>query len=138
MLDCDARSSWIPNLTGALSADQEAMQLYLAQRHCGRGVRSQFLGDPADWRLCMGSDGACQVCGEPHVEARPPELRFVLRPEAEAQFTGPEEVLRQDQVQDQVLDRYERDLEILKGVCLYCRAEGRRFDHTALQCSRRH
>jgi superfamily II DNA helicase RecQ len=82
-------SSWTPDLTGALSADQEAMQLYLTQRHCSRGVLSQFLDDPADWRWCMGSDEACQVCGEPHVEARPSELRFVLRPEAAAPFTGP-------------------------------------------------
>jgi hypothetical protein len=132
------RASWTPNLTGALSADQEAMQLYLTQRHCSRGVLSQFLDDPADWRWCMGGDEACQVCGEPHVAARPPELRFVLRPPAAAPCTGPGEVLRQERVQDQALDRYGRDLEILKGTCLRCRAEGGRFDHAALQCPRRH
>jgi hypothetical protein len=37
-------------------------------------------------------------------------------------FTGPDEVLRQDHVRDQVLDSYEKDLEIMLGSCLYCRA----------------
>jgi hypothetical protein len=52
-------------------------------------------------------------------------------------FTGSEEVLRQDFVKDEVFGRYERDLEIMRGCCLYCRAEGRVFNHTATACSRR-
>jgi len=52
-------------------------------------------------------------------------------------FTGPEEVLRQDYVRDQVLDSYERDLQTLAGSCLYCRVEGRSFEHAARKCSRR-
>jgi hypothetical protein len=52
-------------------------------------------------------------------------------------FTGPDEVLRQDHVRDQVLDSYEQDLEIVLGSCLYCRVMGRRFLHAPHTCSRR-
>ncbi|KAH9204429.1 hypothetical protein DL95DRAFT_496401 [Leptodontidium sp. 2 PMI_412] len=53
------------------------------------------------------------------------------------EFTGPEEVLRQDHVREQVLDSYEGDLEIMVGLCLYCRIEGRKFSHAPGKCSRR-
>ncbi|KAL5611084.1 hypothetical protein FOBRF1_007201 [Fusarium oxysporum] len=52
-------------------------------------------------------------------------------------FTGPAEVLRQDQVRDEELSRYERDLETMKGCCLYCRVEGKSFEHTVTACARR-
>jgi hypothetical protein len=52
-------------------------------------------------------------------------------------FTGPEEVLRQDYLQDQALDRYESDLEVMLGICLSCRIQGRRFNYTPQKCSRR-
>ncbi|KAL5318129.1 hypothetical protein ACEPPN_013187 [Leptodophora sp. 'Broadleaf-Isolate-01'] len=38
------------------------------------------------------------------------------------EFTKPEEVLRQDYVRD--------DLEVIVGLCLYCRIEGRKFSYT--------
>jgi hypothetical protein len=53
------------------------------------------------------------------------------------EFTGPDEVLRQDHVRDQVLDSYERDLEVMLGSCLYCRLLSRKFDHAPGACSRR-
>jgi hypothetical protein len=46
-------------------------------------------------------------------------------------------VLRQDHLQDQALDRYEQDLELMLGSCLYCRAMSRKFDHAPGSCSRR-
>ena len=85
----------------------------------------------------MDGDEACQVCGKPQVSARPAGLLFQLRGSEQSEFTGPGEVLRQDNVKEQALDRYEKDLEILKDNCLYCRAEGRRFDHAGGQCPRR-
>jgi hypothetical protein len=53
------------------------------------------------------------------------------------EFTGLDEVLRQDYIQDQVLDSYERDLEVMSGNCLYCRLLGRKFNHVLGKCSRR-
>jgi hypothetical protein len=48
----------------------------------------------------------------------------------QVEFTGPAEVLRQDQVRDEVL-------EGMSGSCLYCRVQGRKFDHRGSQCRRR-
>lgn len=79
----------------------------------------------------------CQVCVKPHVECRPPNLTFSLDDPTEMVFTGPEEVLRQDYARDQVLDSYEKGLQAIVGTCLYCRVEGREFEHTAGKCSRR-
>ena len=128
---------WKPQLDQHLTPDQEAMQLYLTQQHCSRGVLSQFLDDQRDWRWCMQGEEVCEVCQEPHDEARPLDLIFALPSRQGVAFTGPEEVLRQDHVQDQALDGYERDLEIMSGNCLYCRALGRRFEHPAHKCSQR-
>lgn len=61
-----------------LSADREAMQLYLIQRHCSRGILSQFLDGESDWRSCMEDDELCGVCSEHHRERRPPGLQFHL------------------------------------------------------------
>jgi hypothetical protein len=113
------------------------MQLFLTQQHCSRGVLSQFLDDQRDWRWCMLGEEVCQVCQEPHKEARPPDLQFALPALGGMAFTGPEEVLRQDHTRDEALDRYERDLQIMLGDCLYCRALGRQFKHPAQKCSRR-
>jgi hypothetical protein len=52
-------------------------------------------------------------------------------------FTGPTEVIRQAQVCDEELSRYERDLETMKGCCLYCRVEGKSFEHVVTACARR-
>jgi superfamily II DNA or RNA helicase len=130
-------ATWKPQLDQPLSPDREAMQLYLTQRYCSRGVLSQFLDAQPDWRWCMAGEEVCQVCGDPHTEARPQDLTFALERPAGMVFTGPEEVLRQDYARDQVLDSYERDLQTMVGSCLYCRVEGRRFEHAAGKCSRR-
>ncbi|KAM6506320.1 hypothetical protein FSOLCH5_013308 [Fusarium solani] len=53
-------------------------------------------------------------------------------------FTGPAEVLRQDHVRGEALRRYERDLEVMEGCCLYCRVECMPWEHRASSCSRRH
>jgi Lhr-like helicase len=130
-------ATWKPQLDQPLSPDREAMQLYLTQRYCSRGVLSQFLDAQPDWRWCMAGEEVCQVCGDPHTEARPQDLTFALERPAGMVFTGPEEVLRQDYARDQVLDSYERDLQTMVGSCLYCRVEGRSFEHAAGKCSRR-
>jgi Lhr-like helicase len=130
-------ASWKPQTADALDPEREAMQTYLSQEHCYRGVLSQFLDDQADWRWCMVGEEACGVCCAGHVQTRPSEVRFHLSRRQEIAFTGPEEVLRQDHLQDETLDRYERDLEIMKGCCLYCRIAVRPFDHLAHACPRR-
>ena len=130
-------AAWEPALDQALPPDEEAMHLYLTQQHCSRGVLSQFLDDEPNWRWCMPGEEVCGVCREPHKEARPPNLKFGLARQGGMSFTGPDEVLRQDHVRDQVLDSYEQDLEIMLGSCLYCRVMGRRFLHAPHTCSRR-
>lgn len=130
-------AAWKPQLDRTLSPDQEAMQLYLAQQYCSRGVLSQFLDAQPDWRWCMVDEEVCQVCKEPHTQARPPDLVFALQKPAATAFTGPDEVLRQDYVKNQVLDCYERDLQAMVGTCLYCRVVGRSSAHLAHTCGRR-
>src|SRR5436190_22514433 len=71
-------AAWKPQLDQHLAPDQEAMQLYLMQQHCSRGVLSQFLDERQDWRWCMQGEEVCEVCQEPHDEARPLDLIFAL------------------------------------------------------------
>ncbi|KAK3935784.1 hypothetical protein QBC46DRAFT_367343 [Diplogelasinospora grovesii] len=133
-------AAWKPQLDQHLGPDKESMQLYLTQQHCSRGVMSQFLDMRPDWWWCMEGDELCGVCPALHAEARPGDLEFRFpqkEEEEEMIFTGPEEVLRQDQIHDEALSRYERDLETMTGCCLYCRVEGRPFEHKPMACSRR-
>lgn len=89
----------------------------------------------------MAEDRCCRVCKEPHERRRPEGLVFkraafgdgLAREESEA-FAGPQEVLRQDHVNDELVARYKRDLEIMRGTCLYCRLVGRDFAHEAGAC----
>lgn len=53
------------------------------------------------------------------------------------QYTGPEEVLRQTRIQEEIIIRFEADMELMRGYCLLCRVERRPFDHAAASCSRR-
>lgn len=147
---------WQPQSDRPQGADKEAMQLYLTQQYCSRGILSQFLDAESDWWWCMEGDELCGVCPEHHIERRPPSLKFSLpgptngsgqggddsteaSPGAgEMVFTGPNEVLRQARVYDEELSQYERDLEIMVGCCLYCRVEGKPFEHAAAACARRH
>jgi superfamily II DNA helicase RecQ len=124
---------------GQRGADEAAMDLYLTQQHCSRGVMSQFLDAEADWTWCGQGDELCGVCPKPHASGRPGGMRFSAAPAAAPDSgTGPGEVLRQDQVDSEVASRYERDLETMAGCCLYCRVEGRAFEHAARRCARRH
>ena len=129
--------TWKPQLDTQLPPDEEAMQLYLTQQHCSRGVLSQFLDTEPHWRWCMAEDEVCQVCVKPHEEPRPADLKFSLPQQVEMAFTGPDEVLRQDHMRDQVLERYKSDLEIMLGICLSCRIQRRKFNHLPQACSRR-
>jgi len=142
--DCSKASSivllyagWKPQVDEHLSADREAMQLYLTQQYCSRSVLSQFLDALSDWRWCILGEEVCQVCQEPHKEGRPLDLKFELAARRGIEFTGPDKVLRQDHVQDQVLDSYERDLKLILGSYLYCRILSRKFNHAAGACPRR-
>lgn len=133
-------AAWEPQRGKTLSADQEAMQLYLAARHCHRGVLSQFLDAEKDWRWCMAGDEACRVCDEPHGQARPAGLAFSFPSPppgdetAVATHTGPGEVLRQDQMNEEVFRRYRTDLEEMAGICLYCRTRALDFEHGPGSC----
>ncbi|KAL3587310.1 hypothetical protein FPOAC2_13204 [Fusarium poae] len=71
-------AAWQPQLGRPVAADKEAMQLYLLQEYCSRGVLSQFLDSKPDWRWCMEGDELCSVCPEHHVQCRPPTLEFHL------------------------------------------------------------
>jgi hypothetical protein len=107
----------------------------------------------------MEGEELCDVCPEYHAQRRPPTLDFRLPPPAIETvgqgsgdkdqagddaaveimtFTGPTEVLRQDAVCDRELSQYEKDLETMMGCCLYCRVEGKPFEHSATTCARRH
>ena len=61
----------------------------------------------------MPGEEVCQVYREPYSEARPLDLKFELVANRGSEFTGPEEVLRQDHVRDQVLDSYKGHLEVI-------------------------
>ena len=84
----------------------------------------------------MGEE-VCQVCREPYTKAWPLDLKFKLAVTRGMQFTSPDKVLRQDYVQDRVLDSYERDLEVILGSYLYCYILSRKFNHAPGKCSRR-
>lgn len=157
-------AAWQPYVGGRqpVDLDEESMQLYLTQQHCSRAVISQFLDKRSDWRWCIeGEDELCDVCPKHHTELRPSSLELRLlaldttvscdgkllkgsggsREEAikrDMEYTGPDEVLRQTMVHDDILSRFEADLETMRGCCLLCRVEGGRpFDHSATTCSRR-
>jgi superfamily II DNA helicase RecQ len=70
--------TWKPQLNTQLAPDEEAMQLYLIQEHCSRGVLSQFLDTEPYWRWCIAEDKVYQVCVQPYVEPRPVDLKFSL------------------------------------------------------------
>lgn len=137
-----------PRPSAGLSDDQEAMQLYLTQQYCYRGVLSQFCDEQQDWRWCMEGERTCSICQQPSRQRRPDGLAFRRRVTGQGEeddilrgdegFSGPKEVLRQDRVDDELLARYKRDFEIMSGCCLYCRMVGRPFEHTAGRCSWRH
>lgn len=131
-------SWWKPEASGSMPPDQEAMQLYLTQQYCYRGALSQFLDQPSDWTWCVEGNSPCGFCGKCNDHPRPVGLALTL-PEDEVEFdyTGPEEVLRQDMVKERALDRYERDFETMVGTCLLCRAQERRFNHAPQACPRR-
>jgi hypothetical protein len=139
------RATWKPQPDAGLSADKRAMQLYLTQRHCLRGILSQFLDQQQDWRWCMENEKSCGVCRDPHSQQRPDGLLFGQPTPLEhggegsdceeTMFQGPKEVLRQDRENDGLLARYKRDLEITRDSCLYCRMLGRAFEHMPIACA---
>lgn len=54
------------------------------------------------------------------------------------EYTSSDEVLRQTIVYNNILSRFEADLEMICSCCLLCRVEGRRlFDYSAITYSRR-
>lgn len=72
-----------------------------------------------------------------HREAQPQGLEYGDSERAEGEFTGPKEVIRQAHVGKELLGPYERDLEMIGGLCGCCRVQGFKFDHAGVQCSRR-
>jgi hypothetical protein len=85
----------------------------------------------------MEGDEPCQVCGKGHREARPWGLEYGVEERAKSGFIGPEEVVRQEHIGEQVLAGYERDLEMMVGLCGYCWVHGLQFEHARGRCSRR-
>jgi superfamily II DNA or RNA helicase len=152
--------AWRPNAPA--DGDEESMQLYLTEQHCLRAVMSQFLDQAQDWRWCMEEeDELCGACPQHRTERRPPGLLLYRRApstavtdgadigpararggwdagDSEMDYTGPDEVLRRARLDDEVVRRFEANLEATRGCCLLCRVEGGRpFDHGAGGCSRR-
>ncbi|KAH7126560.1 hypothetical protein B0J13DRAFT_588949 [Dactylonectria estremocensis] len=79
------------------------------------------LGADQEAMWCMEGDELYGVCPNYYTERRPPDLEFyLLRLQAE-------EVASEGEGEY----RYERDLEIMMGCCLYCRVEGKPFEHAA-------
>jgi superfamily II DNA helicase RecQ len=129
------RSKWTAQSSGCLSPEREAMDAFLTQEHCSRGVLSQFLNTETDWRWCMQGEEACQVCGIGHTEAQPVNVQYQLRKVEQFEFAGPAEVLRQDQLRDEVLEQYERDLRVMRGNCLNSILNGTRSRVPFSACS---
>jgi hypothetical protein len=130
-------STWKPSVDTYPTPDHEAMELYLTRQYCYRGILSQFLDAPIDWRWCMDRDEPCGVCKTAHAEARPYGLEYALKRQPQIIYDGPGEVVQQDCLQDRVLEQYEHNLTIMRGICLYCRAMSRSFEHAASSCHRR-
>lgn len=126
---------------GRTTADEAAMQLYISRQFCLRGALSQFLDLPEHRRRCTDGDICCQVCPSAHGEPWSPGMEFRLQgPAGEAvmEYTGAGEVLRQDREQQEALDRYEKDLAYLAGICVYCRVRGQTCQAREVrQCKRR-
>ncbi|OAF54538.1 hypothetical protein VC83_09198 [Pseudogymnoascus destructans] len=129
ILDCPV------NEDGNLPPDTQGMQLFLSKEFCSRGVLSQFLDQKLDWRWCMEGEVPCSVCQCGHAEVRPAGLEFQLSQEAVDVTTGPEEVFRQDHMKDEALSRYEQDLKLMLGLCLYCCTMQRPFVHNVNTCA---
>lgn len=72
-------AAWRPQLDGEpLNADEETMQLYLAQEHYYRGVMSQFLDTREDRRWCIAEDELYGVCPRHHSDRRLSYIEFSL------------------------------------------------------------
>jgi Orsellinic acid/F9775 biosynthesis cluster protein D/Helicase conserved C-terminal domain/DEAD/DEAH box helicase len=134
-------ASWVVEEDGEYaSTDHEAMELYLSSQFCYRGILSQTLDLPVDWLWCMEGDEACGFCIQANTEARPAEVRFKFKgvqAEAVIPTDSLTEVRRQDYLEEQALERYEHNLQLMGGLCLYCRAMARPFEHRAGACPRR-
>jgi hypothetical protein len=129
--------------------DEESMQLYLSHQHCLRAVMSQYLDARPDWSWCMeGRDELCSFCPTYHREPRPRGLQLELAPpppppllpvESDMVYTGPEAVAHQQRLDEEVLDRLQKDLDIMADRCLLCRVKGKedRQRHRAGQCPQR-
>jgi len=116
------------------------MELYLLWQYCSRGILSQTLDIIPDWRWCMaGEDEACGVCITGHSQARLAATRFEFtgRQEPDAFSVGPAEVVRQDFVQEQIIEQYKHQLPLMAGCCKYCRPMNLDFEHRTGSCSRR-
>ena len=157
-------AAWKPQV--CVSADEEAMQLYLSRLHCLRGVMGQFLDREQDWTWCMEDrDELCDVCPEHHREPRPAGSRFTTTEPTKGEpagrgesghgedetisdeeedvggtemgYSGPAEILRQTRRDEEVLRRFEANMEVMRECCLLCRAKDLPFDHCASSCWRR-
>ncbi len=59
--------------------DESSLGPALLLLACYRGILSQFLDAPVDWRWCMVGDEPCSVCKTANVEARPYDLQYALK-----------------------------------------------------------
>jgi superfamily II DNA helicase RecQ len=116
------------------NADEEAMLLYLSQGHCLRGVLSQFLDQPQDWRWCMeGEDEKCAVCPRLHTERRPSGLVYQLPRRAE-------EEQAQDELHDEESDEEDEGMCDTAGIITQRRhaSTSRSMQYTGPRSVRRH
>lgn len=158
--------TWQPYLPGKWpnDEDEESMQLYLTGQHCCRAVMSQYLDAREDWRWCMkDEDELCMVCQAHHTTKRPSDMVLKLPiPQgandelemdvdtvrenasdrvgsgtgANMAYTGPQTVLQQRMMDDDLIDRFVLGLRAMSGCCLLCRIKDKSqpFNHAPDDC----
>lgn len=77
--------------------------------------------------IAEGEEGSCDTDGIKNRMAG-----------SDMRYTGPQEVLRRDRMQEEADDQFEASMRVMIGSCLLCHAKGKPFDHAADTCSRRH
>ena len=69
------------------------MELYLTRQYYYRGILSQFLDAPVDWRWYMDRDEPCGVYKTAHTKARLYGLEYALKRQHQIIYDGPGKVV---------------------------------------------
>ncbi|KAF8848457.1 hypothetical protein BDZ45DRAFT_709264 [Acephala macrosclerotiorum] len=114
-------SKWIANKDQSMIVATSTLGIGEVSAFSQESGRAGRDGRMASSIVLLHSGWKPQVCREPHTKARSLDVKFALRRETRIDFTGLEE----------------RDLEIILCICLYCRVQGRKFNHAPSKCPRR-